>query len=164
MSGAHTNELVTSELVQCTEDVAAGLKSLPSNGRFSAAALEAVYSMAYHLLQQGQHERAMRLFAFLTLYAPTDARHLAGLAAAHQLAGNYAQALQLYSLAAYLQPDRPAFVLRMAECFLRLDGLSAAQALLQLVVRHGQENRAHEAAGARAQAMLDLLAHEPAAA
>jgi len=153
---------IARELVEHTAALEAGLKALPTNQRFRAAALEAVYSMAYHLLQQGQHHRAMPYFAFLTFYAPTDARYVAGLATTHQLAGNHAQALHLYSLAAYLQPDRPIFVLRMAECFLRLEGYAPARALLDLVVRHCRERGNVEEIRIRAQAMLELLAHERA--
>jgi type III secretion system low calcium response chaperone LcrH/SycD len=152
------------ELVEHTQALEAGLKGLPTHQRFRAATLEAVYSMAYHLLQQGQHERAMHYFAFLTLYAPTDARHIAGLATTHQRAGNHARALHLFSLASYLQPQRPIFALRMAECFLRLEGYAAARALLDRVVRHCRESGAHEAVRTRAQAMLDVLTHAPATA
>ena len=156
--------ITADELVRHTEMLEAGLKSLPSNQRFSAAALDAVYAMACNLLQQGQHERAMPYFAFLMVYGPTDARHIAGLALTHQLAGHYAQALQLYSLVAFQQPDRPVYVLRMAECFLRMDGVSSARSLLKLGVRHCAERGGHDAVRMRAQAMLDLLANERAAA
>ena len=60
--------------------------------------------------------------------------------------------------------SRPVYVLRMAECLLRMDGVSSARSLLKLVVRHCAERGGHDAVRMRAQAMLDLLANERAAA
>lgn len=147
------------DLMACTETLASAMSRFPASRRFPPATLEAVHSMAYHLLRQGRHVRAMQYFGFLAMYAPTDVRFVSGLATTHQRCGNHAQALHLFSLAAYLQPQRPAFVLRMAECFLRLEGYVAARTLLDLVVRHCSESGGHHAIRLRAQVLLDVFAH-----
>ena len=148
------------DFVEDTERLVSTLRSLPSNRRFSAETLETVYFMAYHALRQRQHERAMQLFWFLMIYAPTDPRFVAGLAMTHQLASNHEQALQLYSMASFLRPDCPHYTIRMAECFLLLGSQTMARSLLEMAVCRCQEGKPEEAVRQRAKAMLELLVNE----
>jgi tetratricopeptide (TPR) repeat protein len=152
------------ELSRQGEAIAAGLKALPSAQRLSAEALESIYSLARGKLDQGQHEQALNFFGLLAMYSPGDPRGYAGMALTYLLAQSYVQALQMYSLAGTLAPGRPEYMVRMAECLLHLGWIATGQKLLELVVHQFAAGEGQEPMRRRAQAMLDLLAHEPAAA
>jgi hypothetical protein len=67
-------------------------------------------------------------------------------------------------MAVLLQPDRTQFALRMAEWLLHLGGRDESRHILELTARFCEEDGRDEAVRLRAQALLDLLPHERAAA
>src|SRR5690349_8738507 len=84
------------------------LEGLDSAKRFSKDELEAVYALAHNLFSSGKFDEALKYFAFLTLYAPTDPKYLLGLAASQQMARQFEAAIQTYSFLTLLDPSDPA--------------------------------------------------------
>lgn len=133
------------------------LEALPASARLSNADTEAVYALAYQMVQQARYETALRYFSLLTLYRPTDVKYLRGLALCWRMLERYDQALHVYSFLATIDPDEPRHSLDIAECLLLKRDLDEARQTVEMVIRHCQQNAAAESrVGARARALQQL--------
>ena len=144
----------------------AELESLESSRRYSRDELEAVYSLAHNLYSSGKFEEALRYFAFLTLYKPTDGKYLLGLGSSQQMARRFEAAIQTYSFLTLLDPSDPGPTLRIGECLMYLGLVDEARDSLNMVVAMASASGKHEAAKLRAEGLLDALrgSHASAAA
>ena len=132
------------------------LQALPTAQRLDAATLDAIYAIAYQQLKQGRVDQAKRYFALLLVYAPTDARFLSGMAICSQVGGRNDDAIQLYSLALFIEPDSCQLAMALAESLVRHQAHDAARELLRLVVRLSQSPADAECRG-RAELLLKAL-------
>src|SRR5438067_159398 len=100
---------------QAVTELKTALDALPSNGKMSRVDAEAIYALAYSLVQHGQCESAFRYFSLLVLYNPTNAVYLNGLALAHKLLERYDAAITVYSMLGSFDPGNPDHTLAVAE-------------------------------------------------
>lgn len=89
----------------------------PSLFRLSAEQLSLLYTLAYHLYENGKCVDSKRIFRFLTICEPFDRRYWMGLAASYLLLKDYSGALECYSVAAVQEPNDPYVHLYAADCF-----------------------------------------------
>jgi type III secretion system low calcium response chaperone LcrH/SycD len=136
----------------------AELEKLPSAKRLTQTDTEAIFSIAYSLIAQGHFVDALKYFAVLTLYRPTDAKYQAGLGLCFQTIGCYDEAIGNFAFAASLEPDNPQYMLSIAECELQKRDFATARATLEMVARYCKETGRFDEAGQRAESMLALLA------
>jgi type III secretion system low calcium response chaperone LcrH/SycD len=135
----------------------AELDALESSKRFSSADLETIYTLAYNLYSGGRYDEALRYFAFLTLYRPTDRKFLLGLAATQQAGRAYEAAIQTYAFITLLDPTDPGPTLRIGECLMQMGQLEEARDSFNMVVAVAGSGSTHAAAKARAQGLLDVI-------
>lgn len=133
------------------------LQALPSSKRLTLSDTEAIYSIAYGLVTQGRYADALKRFGFLTLYRPTEAKYLAGLALCNQMLGRYDEAVANFAFAANIEPGNPEHMLSIAECELLRHSFGEARKLLELVVRYCNEKGGFENTRERAKGMLALM-------
>ena len=135
------------------------LESLPNATRLSEASQATVYAMACALLQRGQLQQASNYFSFLLLYAPTHPDYLCAKASCAMQSGNPHQAVELLSLALYVQPESCAIALALAEALISAESIHSARQILLLVCKLAQLP-AHTAEHMRAGLLLQTLASE----
>lgn len=100
---------------------------------FTANEMEAVYHLAYNAYQQRKYENSLKLFQFLVQHDHSDCRFWMGLAACHQLSGNYKQAVNAYGMSAVLDATNPRPALHACECHLALKDWANARKALDAV-------------------------------
>lgn len=83
----------------------------------SSEELKLLYTLAYHLYDNGKYPDSKRIFRFLTICEPFDRRYWMGLAASYLLLKDYAAAAECYSVAAVQDPNDPFVHLHAADCF-----------------------------------------------
>ena len=93
----------------------------------TAEHMEAVYSVAYNLYEQGKYEDAHDMFSFLGLYDHLEKKYWVGLGACRQMMKRYDGAIEAYSMASMLDVDNPEMPLHAAECHLALGNLEGAE-------------------------------------
>ena len=133
------------------------LEGLDSSKRFSKDELEAVYALAHNLFSSGKVEEALKYFAVLTLYSPTDPKYLLGLAASQQMSRQYEAAIQTYSFLTLLDPSDPGPTLRIGECLMMLGQTADASDSFRMVIAMGNASGQHGALKSRAEGLLAAL-------
>lgn len=142
-------------------DYAAAMEQLPASTQFSASSLQTIYAMACNFLQAGQRQRASDYFSFLLNYAPTNPDFLCARAGCAMQADDPALAVELLSLALYVQPESCSIALALAEALVRAGALKTARQMLLLVCRSA-ELPADAIAQARAELLLQALPSDAA--
>lgn len=133
-----TSEL--DEVVNEVFDLKAALEALPSSSRLSNVDANAIYALAYNLVVQGRHEAAYRYFSLLTLYQPTNVDYLVGLANSYRMLEHFAEALNVYSFLAVIDPEQPEHTLAIAECLLLQKEVQEARDTVAMVLRYCDQN------------------------
>ena len=135
-----------------------GLSSLSLTSRYTRDELDTIYALAWSHLSRRQADTALRLFLFLTDYAPTDATYLMGLGVCLQQLERHRDALATFSWVGVLDGDNVEASLRSAECLLALKEREEAERLLDLIVADATASSSKPTQVAyRAQALLDVL-------
>lgn len=75
-----------------------------------------LYSLAYHLYENGKYFDSKQVFRFLSLSDPFDRRYWMGLGASYQMLKDFKEALECYSVAAVQEPNDPYVHLHAADC------------------------------------------------
>lgn len=135
-----------------------GLSTLSLTSRYTRDELDTIYALGWSHLSRGQADTALRLFLFLTDYAPTAPTYLTGLGVCLQQCDRYEEALTVFSWVGTLDGENVEATLRSAECLLALKDRTEAERLLDLIVTDSMVSsgkRTHVAY--RAQALLDVL-------
>mgnify|MGYP000935145161 CR=1 FL=1 len=144
-------------LLADVEQFTDALTQRSASARLTRAQAQAVYALAYQLVAQGQFDKAYEYFALLTLYYPTDAAYLAGLALCYRMLGRYEQAINVYAFLATLQAQEPAHSVSISECLMLQGAFEQALQTLQLVLRYCREHSGFDKVAQRAQALAQLL-------
>ena len=135
-----------------------GLAGLSLTSRYSRDELDTIYALGWSHLSRGQADTGLRLFLFLTDYAPTEATYLMGLGVCLQQLDRPQDALAVFSWAGLLDAKNIEASLRSAESLLAMQRREEAEALLDLIVvdSMASSNKPTHIAY-RAQALLDVL-------
>lgn len=76
----------------------------------------AIYTLGYLLYNQAKYTEAAPFFTLLSISEPNNAVYYIALAACHKMNKNYLAAIQHYSMAVLLAPDRLEHIIDIAEC------------------------------------------------
>src|SRR4051812_41154516 len=101
--------------------------------RLSDEQAEAIYSMGYHLMQQGQGDRAARVLLLLTLFRPNDAKYWHAMGVCCHRRNDPAGAVEALTRALDLAPEDPKPAFLLVESLLALGLRDEATSLLDLV-------------------------------
>lgn len=88
--------------------------------------MEDVYREAYFFYQKGEYETSAHLFRGLAILNPYRPRYWLGLGGSLQLTGKYEAALKAYGVIVLLEPEDPAPLEQIHECYRALGDEEAA--------------------------------------
>lgn len=133
------------------------LNALPSASRLSDEQLEVIYAMGYTHLTQRQYQQALSFFIVLGLYGTTRHHYMMGLAYCMQMLERYDEAIDTYSLALTLYPERYDAALRIVECHLGLENFDEARRMLGWLEEIDRESPGGQSWGGKVKALQEVL-------
>lgn len=103
--------------------------------KINDSTIEAIYSQAYNLYNQGKYKEASYIFRLLMLLDPTTAKHILGLAACMHRSKDYMNAANMYFLCAALDPTNPLPHYHSVDCYLQMEALPLAISSLETTIK-----------------------------
>jgi type III secretion system low calcium response chaperone LcrH/SycD len=143
---------INDRLTQLREDVA----KLASSKRFNDQELEAMYNVGHGLFAQKKYQEALNIFATLGLYRPLEVRYITAHAVCQKLLKRHGHAINIFKMAAMLEPNDPKTLMQIAECLLAQGQKSQAYEYLEQVLEMTAENTKYVLLRQRAQQWLAL--------
>lgn len=131
---------------------------------FTEDEMEAVYSVAYNLFQNGKLDDAEKVFRFLCFFDHLSQKYWLGLGACRKALKNFAGAIDCFGLAGMLDLKDPRPAVQAAECHIQLGNRDEALSALNAAIGFGGENAKFAALVDRAKMMLKVLEQGPAKA
>lgn len=119
--------------------------------------MEAVYTQAYNLYNQGKYKEASYLFRFLMLLDFTTPKYILGLAACAHRQKEYTNAANLYLLCAALDPKNPLPHFHSADCYIQLNAPAIASFSLGMAIRAAGDQAQYAIIKERAMLMQKAL-------
>lgn len=170
MSVAPTTETHAAASPPLDVEPGLGLLALLSQGvtvgslsGLSPRVVESFYALGYGWFNAGRLADAERVFALVAMQDHLDRRYQLALAMTLHAQGRHERALRPYGMASLLDLTDPEPVLRMAECLLSLGRKDEARLSLQQALEQARARpQQHEAAGRRAQTILELMGADAA--
>lgn len=134
------NKPVTEEeVVGMLMQYAAEGVSLKDIQGISEEAMEGMYAHAYHFYRQGKLDEAERYFSMLCMYDLNNPDFFTGLAAVHQLRGNYQKACDIYALAYIMADNDLAPMFYSGQCQLMQGNALKALQCFRLVIKESTD-------------------------
>ncbi len=137
--------------------VASGEMTLQQATGLTDAQLEAMYSVAYNLFVNEKYQDALDSFALLQTIAPMNYIINFGLAASVQMVEKYIEAILLFTFTSSLEPENPAPMLHLAECYMAIADKDAAIYSLKTAVERCDNSAMGIAVRTRAEIMLENI-------
>ena len=125
--------------------------------------MEAIYSVAYHLFQNGEIEKAESVFRFLCFFDHLEHKYWLGLGACRKALKKYAEAVDAFGLAGILDVSDPRPAMEAAECHIHLGRRTQAISALNAALQFGADRQEFSSLRQRAQLALDAVNATPAA-
>ncbi len=100
---------------------------------FSKEKLEAIYATGYQFFNQGNYEKAMKLFGFLLVHEQSDRRFFIAFGTCLQMLNAPEDAIKYLSIANILEPSDPAPAVQIAECLFAINRSGEAYDLLKII-------------------------------
>ncbi|MEI2740862.1 MAG: SycD/LcrH family type III secretion system chaperone [Candidatus Competibacter sp.] len=115
---------------------------------------ETLYSVAYHLFNQGKYDDAENIFKFLCFYNHLEKKNWMGLGSSRQMRKDFDGAIQAYSFLALLDVANPYPPLHAGDCYLALGKLEEAESGFFAAVHWAGDKPEYQAARSRAEVLL----------
>lgn len=138
-------------------DVRSRLDAASISQRLTPQQAEAIYSVAYRFLEQGQFDRAREFFWGLATLRASEPKYWCGLAMALRRLERHDEAAAILGFVERLEPQHAGHGLDKAECLLMAGLLEEGREALEHVMREAGADPAGEQARQRAQALLALV-------
>jgi type III secretion system low calcium response chaperone LcrH/SycD len=119
--------------------------------------MEAIYSVAYNLYENGKYDDALQVFKFLCFFDHMEKKYWLGLGAVRQMLRQYDDAVNAYSMAAMLDIDDPAPASHAADCLLLAGKKEEAESALNFVLEFAPETEQGKPFRQRAESVLGLM-------
>lgn len=88
--------------------------------------MEAIYAMGVNFYKAGNYEDAEKVFKFLTMYDHLNSRYWTAMGSLRQVQRKFAEAVEAYRFASFLDLENPKPMYYAAECLLALGQKPAA--------------------------------------
>jgi len=150
-------KLTADDLKELLENFLAQGATLSDIPNLSEETMEAIYSIAYTLYNQGKYEDAEKVFRSLSFYDHMNKRYFMGLGACRQMLKRYDEAIETYSYATMLDIDDPRPPLFAGDCHLALGNLEAAKSGYTAAQEWAGKKEENSQIRERAKNMLELL-------
>ncbi|MGI9228470.1 MAG: SycD/LcrH family type III secretion system chaperone [Gammaproteobacteria bacterium] len=147
------------------DSISSGLSRADIMG-YSKESIEALYSVAYGLYQQGKDDEAKKTFQVLLMYEHSDPRFWLGLGGSCQRLGDYQEAVMAYGCGALGDLANPVFPFHAAESYISLQDWENAKQTLDTLIKLRAEKLIegdHAEMYERVRAMADLVDEQLAA-
>lgn len=131
--------------------------AMPTANMLGPKEAEVVYTLGYSMIEQRRYEQAHDAFHVLVSFRPLERKFWLGYGYALKMLQRYEEAIHAYSMLGVLHPDSPDATLHVAECQLRMGQTDQAKASLKIVLDYCEQYTGHEAVGARAKAISQLV-------
>jgi len=138
-------------------------ETLKSIKGLSDPEMEAIYSVAYHMFQHGQFEKAESVFRFLCFFDHLEHKYWLGLGACRKAGKDFTGAIDAFGLAGLLDVNDPRPAMESAECHLQLGNRPQAISALNAALTFGADRPEFTALRERAQMVLQFATASPAA-
>ena len=109
--------------------------------KFTAGAMESVYSMSYNLYKSGHYEKAARGFQYLCFYDHWNARNFLCLGACQQMMRLFDDALRTYDYTARIDRTNPLAKAYMGDCYRALGDDYRASIMYESAIEDAIENK-----------------------
>lgn len=119
--------------------------------------MEAVYSVAYSLFQNGKLDDAEKVFRFLCFFDHMAQKYWLGLGACRKALKNFDGAVDAFGLAGLLDLKDPRPALQAAECHIQCGRRDEALSALRAALQFGGANPKFAGQLERARMMLKVL-------
>lgn len=123
----------------------------------SDESMEAFYSVAYNLYENGKFEDSAKIFRFLCFLDHYNKKYYMGYGACHQMLKQYEQAIETFTYASILDTNDPTPPLYAADCHLALGNLKAAESGFFAAHEWAADKQEYKAVKERAKNMLDII-------
>ena len=147
------------------EKIAAALKEIGEGATLRALRgisdeeMEAIYAMGVNFYKAGNYEDAEKVFKFLTMYDHLNSRYWTAMGSLRQVQRKFAEAIEAYKFASFLDLENPKPMYYAAECMMALgqktEALAALAALEQYAPKTAENGRAYLAKGAALKALIE---------
>jgi type III secretion system low calcium response chaperone LcrH/SycD len=109
--------------------------------KISDDTMEAIYTQAYNLYNQGKYKESSYIFRLLSLLDFTMPKYALGLAACTHRMKEYKHAANLYFLCAALDPTNPMPHYHAADCYINLGTIALAIVALTLAINAAADQK-----------------------
>lgn len=123
---------------------------------YSEQDYEALYALGHGYYRQARYADALKAFAFLVMLQPMERKFLLAQASCLQMLDRFKEAINVYSMASFLDLNDPQPYFQTAECLLALGRKEPAAEALRRVIKHCNSED-QSATKAQASALLDLI-------
>ena len=113
--------------------------------------MEAIYTQAYNLYNQGRYKESSYIFRLLMLLDFTTPKYILGIAACLHRTKDYINASNLYLLCGCLDPKNPMPHYHSADCYLQLEAPEFAILSLQMAINAAGDQPQYAVVKERAQ-------------
>lgn len=138
-------------------DVRARLDAASLSQRLTPQQAEAIYSVAYRFLEQGQFDRAREFFWGLATLRASEPKYWRGLALSLRRLDRHEEAAAILGFVERLEPRQVGHGLDKAESLLMAGLLDEGREALERVMREAGADPAGQEARQRAQALFALV-------
>ena len=104
------------------------------------AEMNAVYSMGVGFYKTGNYDDAEKVFKFLVLFDHLNSRYWTAMGSLRQAQRRFAEALEAYKMATFLDLENPRPLYYSAECCVALGQKDEALAALEALERYAPKN------------------------
>lgn len=134
----NTSEQVTANLPDQIVELFSNGGTLGATQDYDDTDYEALYALGHNLYAQSRYQDAVRIFSFLVLQNHLEPRYMNAYASSLQMAGNYLEAIKVYSIASLMDMSDPLPTFHTAECMLALNMVAEAKEALTFVLRQSK--------------------------
>ena len=122
--------------------------------------LEVIYSLAHSMYTTEKYEDSEKVFLFLCFNDHLDKRFWMGLAATQQMLKKYEEAVQNYTMAAFLDIEDPMIPMNSAWCMLALGRLEEAKGAFEAVIELSADKNEFNELKIRAESLLAIVSQK----
>ena len=119
--------------------------------------MEAIYTQAYNLYNQGKYTESSYIFRLLMMLDPITAKYTLGVAACLHRMNDYQNAANIYMLCAALDSTNPLPHFHAADCYLKLKAYELAVFCLNMTISAAKDQPQYAVVKERATLMRDNL-------
>ncbi|MBF0318679.1 MAG: SycD/LcrH family type III secretion system chaperone [Nitrospirae bacterium] len=150
-------DMTKEQKMECVMKILKGEDTISGLAGLTTPQLEAIYAMGYNYYASRKYIDAIKIFSWLTLMKPMEAKYLLGLGAALQSLKRYAEAFRAFMFSAVADAENPAPYLYAAECCASLGQKEQALKILALSKENAVETKDNDHVCQRIDALISSL-------